>query len=179
MGLSLNIWKRQQFCHTFSPRRANMRSQRFVVMLLLSLLLAAQYIHAAPSFRPNNTGLSRKSLIQHSRLTIRGGSTKKPSSRQRVRTTNKDSPTKKQKQPIKTETESKSVSISSQQDLPVVEALLIPKSLGWTRLIQYASAFAMMISFLACIKTAGQPYAAAVYSTIHGTTSKSYSKCQR
>ncbi len=180
MALSVYIWKRKQFCHTYSRRRANM----FVAILLfLFLSCSAQTVLAASCFRPNNAVLSSKTLIGRSCVTIRGGSyTKKPSTiRRRVKTTNKAFPNnKKQEQPITNETETNSVStFLSQQDLPIVETLLIPKSLGWTRLIRYlgwtrliryASTVAVVISFLACIKTAGEPYAAAVYSTIHGTS---------
>jgi len=61
-------------------------------------------------------------------------------------------------------------SIVSQEDLPVVEAMLVRRKLAWTRLIQWAAIVAIFVSFLACLKSAGCPYAAAVYTTVHGTS---------
>ena len=102
-------------------------------------------------------------------LLVNIASTKKPSAKQRAKTLS--SPNKSRStQETKHED---SHPIISQEDLPFVEALLVPRTLAWSTLLQWASAVCFSVSLLACINTAGRPYATAVYNILHGTLSSS------
>jgi hypothetical protein len=109
MVLTVNIWKRQQFCHAFM-----VVCQHVCRDNILSLWAAAQNVDAASCFWPNDAIKNSKPLIEHSCLTIWEESTNNPSTRQWAQLTNKAFANKKYKHLIMSETKSNSVCTSSQ-----------------------------------------------------------------
>lgn len=101
---------------------------------------------------------SRPPLTVASLNNLRGGSVKPPTSSKR----HSRSGTSKLYKYMHDESKAK---------VPSIEALLIPRRLKLTLLVQWASLLTTGLAFFACVKTAGIPYAAAVWKLVHGADS--------